>query len=106
MKLHKGWKDNKKYICHDCLVVFEIHGDLKGRRKAYCPNCADWINVKLFKEPPKGNYKTYTKEEEELLKKCVEKGIRKYRIAIIMGRTDGSIRQKINRMRAMGEIDV
>lgn len=89
-----------KYICNDCVLVFETHGKLGPRKIAYCPNCGDNVATTKYSTPLKESKRRgWSEEELELLKRCITGELMIYAVAAKLGRTSKSISRQIHRLK-------
>ncbi|MDF1997630.1 hypothetical protein [Peribacillus frigoritolerans] len=89
-----------KYICNDCVLVFETHGKLGPRKIAYCPNCGDNVATTKYITPlKKSKRRGWSKEELDLLNRCISGELLIYAVASKLGRTSKSVSRQINRIK-------
>lgn len=89
-----------KYICNDCVLVFETHGKLGPRKIVYCPNCGDNVATTKysthFKETKR---RGWSEEELELLNRCITGELKINAVAPKLGRTSKSVSRQIHRLK-------
>lgn len=90
---------NQKYICHSCLVMFEVQGK-KLDNRPYCVECGDSVDVRKHLDrykPIEGRKIHWTDEEIQKLDKCIDEGVELYYAAIILKRSYNSTKMKMKR---------
>ncbi|MGE7766645.1 zinc ribbon domain-containing protein [Peribacillus sp. NPDC096540] len=89
-----------KYICNDCVLVFETHGKLAPRKIAHCPNCGDNVATVNYTTPLKGAIRRgWSQEEMELLDRCIKGEFQIYAVAHKIGRSSKSVKRQIQRIK-------
>lgn len=103
MKIDKRIHEiNKTYFCQACIFVFTIHSKLGiGKRKPYCPNCAENIPVEVYASPIKKQEKqrAWTEEELILIDRLLKGELLIYQVAIKLDRTPKAIRNRLSQRR-------
>lgn len=88
-----------KYICNDCVLVFETHGKLGPRKIVYCPNCGDNVATVRYVTPLKETQRrNWVQEELDLVDRCIKGELQVYAVAHKLGRSGKSVRRQMNRM--------
>jgi DNA-binding NarL/FixJ family response regulator len=73
----------------------------KNTRKVFCPNCGNNENVNAYKSLRTASQRTpilWKDSEERELKRMFDEGLMPHQIAIHLGRSTGSVREKLRRM--------
>jgi hypothetical protein len=93
-------KKNQKYICCGCYSLFEVH-ETNRKEKPFCTGCGDYVDVRVYREPPKKkkNYQSWTEEDIEQLKEFMNKGLQTRTIAYMLNRSIDAVRLKIYRIK-------
>lgn len=89
----------KTFICNDCTFIFQVYADLEKRR-FYCPQCGDQINVRVYKKTRQAKQKRFWSAEEMQDLDMVLKGeLKPYQLSVKHGRTGKAIRNRLSERR-------
>lgn len=97
---NKWYHQNRWHICEDCTFVFQTHSHFTGNN-VFCPNCGECIHVVRYtaeRTSPQRKRLDWKTEEENTLRDLNKEGLLPHQMAIILGRSTGSVREKLRRM--------
>ena len=91
-------KTHNWFICKECIFVFQTFSRFKTK-KVYCPSCSESKYVETYEGLNKQTkHKYWTENELVVLKRCMKKKLMPHQIAILLGRSSGSVREKMRRL--------
>lgn len=101
MKKNYQMKYQKVFICDDCIFIFRLHTPT-SRSKPFCPECGNF-NTSLYNSDKHTKKERivipWTEEELEILAKCMYNELSPHQVAIMLGRSIGSVRKRLDRMK-------
>jgi NAD-dependent SIR2 family protein deacetylase len=102
LSANKWYHKNRWFMCEECTFVFQTHSQFsKNNRHVHCPNCGDYLFVVKYESQRYHQQRTridWKEEEIESLKKMFNDGLMPHQMAITLGRSIGSVREKLRRM--------
>jgi DNA replicative helicase MCM subunit Mcm2 (Cdc46/Mcm family) len=93
---------NRWFMCEHCTFVFQTHSQFsKNNRSVHCPNCGKSDGVMKYESQRYNHQKTRIDWKEDEIAELVKEfndGLMPHQIAINLGRSIGSVREKLRRM--------
>lgn len=89
---------NPKFICNDCVFVFQLLTPIGRGYRKFCPKCGDFVSVQKFEtKVKKKNRQFWSDEELSYIDRCIAGEIRPYQLAAKLGRTPQSVKRRKQR---------